>query len=75
MPEDDWRKRDRNFQEPLLSRNLRFVKTLRSVGRRHKASPSEDRLRSIVGRGNRFRTRATVAAPIVRLHGCINFYA
>ena len=39
MPEDDWRKRDRNFQEPLLSRNLRLVETLRSVGRRHKASP------------------------------------
>jgi len=41
MPEDDWRKRDRNFQEPLLSRNLRLVDTLRSVGQRHKASPGE----------------------------------
>jgi aryl-alcohol dehydrogenase-like predicted oxidoreductase len=41
MPEDDWRKRDRNFQEPLLSRNLRLVETLRSVGQRHKASPGE----------------------------------
>ena len=41
MPEDDWRKRDRNFQEPLLSRNLELVETLRSVGQRHKVSPAE----------------------------------
>jgi aryl-alcohol dehydrogenase-like predicted oxidoreductase len=41
MPEDDWRKRDRNFQEPLLSRNLRLVETLRSIGQRHKVSPGE----------------------------------
>ena len=41
MPEDDWRKRDRNFQEPLLSHNLQLVETLRSVGQRHKASPGE----------------------------------
>jgi aryl-alcohol dehydrogenase-like predicted oxidoreductase len=41
MPEDDWRKRDRNFQEPALSRDLRLVDTLRSVGQRHKASPGE----------------------------------
>jgi aryl-alcohol dehydrogenase-like predicted oxidoreductase len=41
MPDDDWRKRDWNFQEPLLSRNLRLVETLRSVGQRHKASPGE----------------------------------
>jgi aryl-alcohol dehydrogenase-like predicted oxidoreductase len=41
LPEDDWRKRDRNFQEPLLSRNLRLVETLRLVGRRHTASPGE----------------------------------
>ena len=41
LPEDDWRKRDRNFQEPLLSRNLRLVETLRSVAERHLASPGE----------------------------------
>jgi aryl-alcohol dehydrogenase-like predicted oxidoreductase len=41
MPEDDWRKRDRKFQEPLLSRNLQLVEILRSVGQRHKASPGE----------------------------------
>ena len=41
MPGDDWRKRDRNFQEPLLSRNLQLVETLRKVGQRHNASPGE----------------------------------
>ena len=41
MPEDDWRKRNPNFQEPLLSRNLRLVERLRSVGQRHDASPGE----------------------------------
>jgi aryl-alcohol dehydrogenase-like predicted oxidoreductase len=41
MPEDDWRQRIPNFQEPLLSRNLRLVERLRSVGQRHGASPGE----------------------------------
>ncbi len=39
MPEDDWRKGNPNFQEPMLSRNLRLVEKLRSVGQRHGASP------------------------------------
>jgi aryl-alcohol dehydrogenase-like predicted oxidoreductase len=41
LPEDDWRKRNPNFQEPLLSRNLRLVQTLGSIGNRHNASPGE----------------------------------
>jgi aryl-alcohol dehydrogenase-like predicted oxidoreductase len=41
LPDDDWRKRNPNFQEPLLSRNLRLVQTLRSVGGRYNASPGE----------------------------------
>jgi aryl-alcohol dehydrogenase-like predicted oxidoreductase len=41
FPEDDWRKNSPNFQEPLLSRNLRLVETLRSVGKRYKATPGE----------------------------------
>ena len=41
MPEDDWRKGNPNFQEPLLSRNLQLVERLRSVGQRHGASPGE----------------------------------
>jgi aryl-alcohol dehydrogenase-like predicted oxidoreductase len=41
LPEDDWRKRSANFQEPLLSRNLRLVERLRAVGQRYNATPGE----------------------------------
>src|SRR5579872_7158481 len=41
LPEDDWRKDSPNFQEPLLSRNLRLVEILRSIGRRQNATPGE----------------------------------
>jgi aryl-alcohol dehydrogenase-like predicted oxidoreductase len=41
MPADDWRKSSANFQEPLLSRNLRLVETLRAVGGRYNATPGE----------------------------------
>lgn len=38
---DDWRRRDANFQEPNLSRNLRVVELLREIGMRHGRSPGE----------------------------------
>ncbi len=38
---DDWRRRDANFQEPSLSRNLRLVELLREIGQRHHRSPGE----------------------------------
>jgi aryl-alcohol dehydrogenase-like predicted oxidoreductase len=41
LPEDDWRKRSPNFQEPLLSRNLRLVEILRAIGKRRNATPGE----------------------------------
>jgi aryl-alcohol dehydrogenase-like predicted oxidoreductase len=41
LPQDDWRRRDAEFQEPRLSRNLQLVKRLREVGRRHERSPGE----------------------------------
>jgi aryl-alcohol dehydrogenase-like predicted oxidoreductase len=41
LPEDDWRKRNPNFREPLLSRNLTLVETLRAVGERHDATAGE----------------------------------
>jgi aryl-alcohol dehydrogenase-like predicted oxidoreductase len=41
LPEDDWRKRNPNFQEPLLSRNLNLVETLRRIGKRRNATPGE----------------------------------
>lgn len=38
---DDWRRRNPNFQEPLLSRNLRVVELLRNIGERYEVSPGE----------------------------------
>lgn len=41
LPEDDWRRRTPEFQEPRLSKNLAFVEVLRQVGARHGRSPGE----------------------------------
>jgi aryl-alcohol dehydrogenase-like predicted oxidoreductase len=41
FPQDDWRKNSPNFQEPLLSRNLRLVEILRGIGQRQNATPGE----------------------------------
>lgn len=35
MPDDDWRKRDDEFKEPRLSRNLALVDVLKRIGERH----------------------------------------
>ena len=39
LPDDDWRKRSPNFNEPLLSRNLALVEVLREIGRPHGVEP------------------------------------
>lgn len=41
LPDDDWRKRDADFQEPALSRHLALVERLRVVGARQGRSPGE----------------------------------
>jgi aryl-alcohol dehydrogenase-like predicted oxidoreductase len=41
FPLDDWRRRNRNFQEPLLSLNLELVEVLREIGSRHGAAAGE----------------------------------
>jgi aryl-alcohol dehydrogenase-like predicted oxidoreductase len=38
---EDWRRNLPNFQEPLLSRNLRLVERLRDIGNRHERTPGE----------------------------------
>jgi len=35
MPEDDWRRRDTEFQEPRLSRHLALSRLLADIGKRH----------------------------------------
>ena len=39
MPEDDFRKRSPNFNEPKLSRNLALAEVLRAIGKAHGAEP------------------------------------
>jgi aryl-alcohol dehydrogenase-like predicted oxidoreductase len=41
LPEEDWRRRVSDFQEPKLSRNLQLVELLRSIGKRHGRTPGE----------------------------------
>ena len=39
MPQDDFRRNSKQFQEPLISRNLDLVELLRSIGNRHAVEP------------------------------------
>ncbi len=41
LPKDDWRSRDKDFQEPQLSRNLELVKILQKIAERHGRTPGE----------------------------------
>jgi len=41
LPADDWRRNHRDFQEPLLSRNLRLVGLLKAIGARHGCTPAQ----------------------------------
>lgn len=41
LPDDDFRKRTPNFQEPKLSENLELVERLRVIGSRHGQTPGE----------------------------------
>jgi aryl-alcohol dehydrogenase-like predicted oxidoreductase len=41
MPDDDFRKRTPNFQEPLLTRNLELAELLREIGAKHGRTPGE----------------------------------
>jgi aryl-alcohol dehydrogenase-like predicted oxidoreductase len=39
MPQDDWRRKTVEFNEPRLSRNLRLVELLREIGSQHNVQP------------------------------------
>jgi aryl-alcohol dehydrogenase-like predicted oxidoreductase len=41
LPEDDWRKKSANFNEPNLSRNLALVERLEEIAKRHGRSAGE----------------------------------
>ncbi|RDD30541.1 aldo/keto reductase [Prosthecochloris sp. ZM] len=41
LPKNDWRRNNKEFQEPRLSKNIALVELLRSIGRAYGASPGE----------------------------------
>jgi aryl-alcohol dehydrogenase-like predicted oxidoreductase len=41
LPDDDWRKRHADFQEPQLHRNLMLVRLLRTISKRRGFTPAE----------------------------------
>jgi len=41
LPAGDWRRTNKEYQEPQLSRNLALVEVLRTIGARHGRSPGE----------------------------------
>lgn len=41
LPEDDWRKRSQEYQEPRLSRNLALTEKLNEIGYLHNRTPGE----------------------------------
>jgi len=41
LPADDWRRRDKDFAEPQLSRNLELVEILKGIAERHGRTPGE----------------------------------
>ena len=41
LPPDDWRRRDKDFQEPQLSKNLELVELLKEIGKRHGKAAGE----------------------------------
>src|SRR5439155_1268757 len=77
LPEDDWRKRSPNFEEPLLTRNLALVELLRAIGKRCNATPGEVAIAwtlknpavtgAIVGVRNEEQVSGVAGAPDVRL--------
>lgn len=74
---DDWRRRSPDYQEPRLSRNLRLVEHLASIGRRHERSAAEVAIAwvlhnpavtgAIVGARRPGQVRGTVGAAEFRL--------
>ena len=77
LPDDDFRKRHRNFQGAALERNLRLVELLREIGAPHQKSPGEVAVAwtlrhsavtaTIVGARNPQQIEGTIGAATWRL--------
>jgi aryl-alcohol dehydrogenase-like predicted oxidoreductase len=79
LPDSDWRKTDKRFQDPNLSYALRIVDKLREVGEPHGATPAEVAIAwtlanpavtgAIVGSRNPRQVEETTRAADLRLGG------
>jgi aryl-alcohol dehydrogenase-like predicted oxidoreductase len=77
LPDDDWRKRHPDFQEPQLSRNLKLVSLLRTIRKRHGHTPAEVAVAwvlrklavtgAIVGARRTGQVKGVVGASLLRL--------
>lgn len=77
LPEDDWRKRNAEFQEPKLTQNLQLVERLRKVGARRGLTPGQVAIAwtlrhsvvtgAIVGARNAKQVDEMMGAPDFRL--------
>jgi aryl-alcohol dehydrogenase-like predicted oxidoreductase len=77
MPDDDWRKKNPNFNPPKLQRNLRLVELLKQIGEPHQKSPGEVAIAwtlrqpavtaAIVGGRNALQVEGVIGATTFRL--------
>jgi len=77
LPDDDWRKRNAEFQEPKLTHNLQLVERLRKVGARRGLTPGQVAIAwtlrhsvvtgAIVGARNAKQVEEMMGAPDFRL--------
>ncbi len=77
LPEDDWRRRSPQFQEPLLTRNLKLAEKLKEIAARHNRNVGEAAIAwtlrnpvvtgAIVGVRNREQAAGVVGAMGFRL--------
>lgn len=77
MPQDDWRRKSPNFNEPKLSRNLKLVELLREIGDAHQVEPGVVAVAwtlrnsavtaAIVGARNARQVEGTITAAAFRL--------
>ncbi|UBF25850.1 aldo/keto reductase [Kovacikia minuta CCNUW1] len=78
LSDTDWRKRNSEFQEPRLSRNLNLVELLKQIGEQHGRSPGEVAIAwtlrhpavtaAIVGGRNAHQVEGTIGAAEFRLN-------
>jgi aryl-alcohol dehydrogenase-like predicted oxidoreductase len=64
LPDDDFRKRALNFQEPHLSKNLALVDVLRKIGNEHGRTPGEVAIAWTLNEAAEFRLKGEEIAEL-----------